>query len=87
VLSTSTHAIDQSVWPHNVPALAFGLTYVLSVVLCFAVGIMLLYHLWTVSVGETSVEGLDHNVYRKVAKSRGEVRLPKSCLFGGLEPS
>lgn len=47
--------------------------YILSVVLCLAVGIMLSYHLYQVSNGETSVEGQDHDIYRKRAKSRGEV--------------
>jgi hypothetical protein len=39
-----------------------------------AVGIMLLWHLWTVSLGETSVEAQDHEVYRKMARGRGDVR-------------
>lgn len=36
---------------------------------------MLSYHLWGVASGETSVEGQDHDVYRNLAKSRGEVRV------------
>jgi len=47
--------------------------YILSVVMCLVVGIMLSWHLWTVSLGETSVEAQDHDVYRKVAKGRGDV--------------
>lgn len=47
--------------------------YLLCAVLCLAVGIMLSYHLWTISWGETSVEGQDHEVYRRRAKSREEV--------------
>lgn len=39
-----------------------------------AVGIMLSFHLWTVAHGETTVESHDHEVYRKIAKSRDEVR-------------
>lgn len=35
---------------------------------------MLAYHLWGIAHGETSVEGQDHDIYRKVAKERGEVR-------------
>lgn len=49
------------------------MTYVLSVVLCLAVAIMLSWHLWSVCQGETSVEGLDHEVYRSVAKERGDI--------------
>jgi len=59
-------------WPHFMPQLAFILIYILSIVLCIAVGIMLTWHLWSVSIGETSVEGQDHNVYRNVAKQRGD---------------
>lgn len=44
--------------------------------MCIAVLVMLLWHLWGVAGGETSVEAQDHAVYRKVAKDRGEV-----CLF------
>ena len=47
--------------------------YLFSVVLCLAVGLMLSYHLWGISCGETSVESQDHDIYRKRAKSRGEV--------------
>jgi hypothetical protein len=60
-------------WPYLMPQLSFILTYILSVVLCLAVGIMLSWHLWSICKGETSVEGLDHDVYRNVAKQRGEV--------------
>lgn len=52
--------------------------YILSVVLCLAVGIMGGYHLWSIAQGETSVEAQDHEVYRKKAKERGEV-----CSFLG----
>lgn len=55
--------------------LAYILIYILAAVLCLAVGVMLMYHLWTIANGETSVEGQDHEVYRKVAGSRGEVRV------------
>ena len=49
--------------------------YLLSAVLCLAVTIMLSYHLWSISQGETSVEGQDHEVYRRKARARGEVRI------------
>lgn len=55
------------------PQLCFIVSYLLSVVMCLAVLVMLLWHLWGVAHGETSVEAQDHAVYRKIAKDRGEV--------------
>ncbi|GLB45772.1 putative DHHC palmitoyltransferase family protein, partial [Lyophyllum shimeji] len=52
--------------------IAFIITYLLSVVLCLAVGIMLAYHLYGVARAETSVEGQDFEVYRRKARERGE---------------
>ncbi|KAF9069422.1 zf-DHHC-domain-containing protein [Rhodocollybia butyracea] len=62
----------QTVWPYHVPVVMFILEYILSAVLCFAVGIMLMFHLWTISHGETSVESQDNEFYGRIAKSRGE---------------
>ncbi|KAF8843788.1 zf-DHHC-domain-containing protein [Paxillus ammoniavirescens] len=62
-------------WTHTLPPLCFILTYVLSVVICIAITIMLLWHLWGIARGETSVEAQDHEVYRSVAKGRGEMFL------------
>ncbi|EGN98748.1 hypothetical protein SERLA73DRAFT_181375 [Serpula lacrymans var. lacrymans S7.3] len=59
-------------WPYLVPSLAYILIYMLSVVLCLAVGIMLSWHLLGVAAAETSVESQDHDVYRKIAKSRND---------------
>jgi palmitoyltransferase len=56
-----------------VPQLAYVLTYMLSVVICIAVFIMLCWHLWGVSRGETTVEAQDHEVYKRIAKDRGDV--------------
>jgi len=50
----------------------FAMVYILSVVLCFAVGVMLTYHLCGVIYGETSVEAQDHEQYRRQAKQRNE---------------
>ena len=52
----------------------FTLIYILACVLGFAVGIMVSWHLYGVSIGETSVESHDHEVYRQYAKERGTVR-------------
>ncbi|KAG6374425.1 hypothetical protein JVT61DRAFT_4462 [Boletus reticuloceps] len=50
------------------------MSYILAGVMCFAVLIMLLWHIWGIVRGETSVEAQDHKVYQKNAKERGEVR-------------
>jgi palmitoyltransferase len=50
------------------------LIYILAAVIGFALIFMGGYHFWAVSVGETSVESQDHDVYRKMARGRGEVR-------------
>jgi len=65
--------------------LIYILMYILSAVLCLAVGIMLSYHLWTVASGETSVESQDHDVYRDVAKSRGDVS-PSTVVLSVFVP-
>ncbi|KAJ7153812.1 DHHC palmitoyltransferase-domain-containing protein [Mycena filopes] len=59
-------------WPHHVPQIAFIMIYILSVVMALAVGVMCTYHLWGVMHGETTVEAQDHEVYRRMAKSRNE---------------
>ncbi|KAI6025458.1 zf-DHHC-domain-containing protein [Pisolithus marmoratus] len=59
-------------WNHRVPSFLFITTYVLCLVLSFAVTIMLTWHLWGVARGETAVEAQDHQVYAKWAKERGE---------------
>ncbi|KAG6901654.1 hypothetical protein C0995_009545 [Termitomyces sp. Mi166 len=64
--------LRQTEWKHRVPALVYIIIYLLAAVLCLAVGIMLSYHVWSISCGETTVEGQDHEVYTKKAKSRGE---------------
>lgn len=65
--------VDAQPWVHTMPRLCFIISYMLSVVMCIAVLMMLLWHLWAVARGETSVEAQDHAVYRRTAKDRGEV--------------
>ena len=48
--------------------------FALSSVIGFAILIMFGWHLWTVGQGETSVEAQDNEQYRKIARSRGQVR-------------
>ncbi len=64
---------EQAKWPYHVPEIAYILTFVLALVLGFAVTIMALWHLWTTAKGETSVESQDNEHYRYVARHRGEV--------------
>lgn len=66
--------VDTQPWVHTMPQLCFIISYILSFVMCLAILIMLLWHLWGIARGETSVEAQDHTVYRKTAKDRGEVR-------------
>ena len=65
-------------WEHNVPEFMFAMLYILSAVLCFAVGVMLAYHLYGVAYGETAVEAQDHEQYRRQARQRDEVYLTLS---------
>ena len=58
------------------------MSYILSIAIGLAVAIMLLWQLWGIAVGETSVESQDFDFYRRVAKERGEVcRSPPCCLY------
>ncbi|TFK27940.1 zf-DHHC-domain-containing protein [Coprinopsis marcescibilis] len=59
-------------WTYHVPEVMYGMIYILSVVLCFAVTVMGLWHLWGISNAETSVESHDHEQYRQRAKARRE---------------
>ena len=68
----------QFMWHHRVPSVVFMLTYIISAVLCLAVGVMLMYHLLSIASGVTSVEIHDHEEYRKQARARGEVSM--ACL-------
>jgi palmitoyltransferase len=61
-------------FPYRVPPLAFMLIFILAAVIALAVSIMAGWHLWSIAKGETSVEGQDHEHYRKMARGRGEVR-------------
>ncbi|KAK6996479.1 Palmitoyltransferase [Favolaschia claudopus] len=65
-------AMYDAPWPYHTPQIAFIMTYILAAVMALAVGIMCAFHLWGVAHGETTVEGQDFEVYRRMAKSRGE---------------
>ncbi|CAA7269450.1 unnamed protein product [Cyclocybe aegerita] len=64
--------ISNDPWEHAVPEIMFAMIYILCIVLCFAVGVMLSYHIYGIMWGETSVEAQDHEEYRKKAKARNE---------------
>ena len=59
----------------------FTIVYFVCLVMCLAVGTMLAWQLWSVVVAETAVESSDHQYYRKVATSRGEVCLEYNYLL------
>ncbi|KAI0300409.1 zf-DHHC-domain-containing protein [Russula brevipes] len=59
-------------WEHRTSPILFTIIYLICVVMCLAIGTMLAWQLWSVSIGETAVESYDHEYYRKVATSRGE---------------
>ncbi|KAF9001502.1 DHHC palmitoyltransferase-domain-containing protein [Cyathus striatus] len=59
-------------WQHRSPEILFAMVYILALVMCFAVGVMVAYHIWSVSNGETAVEAQDFEVYRNRAKARDE---------------
>ena len=69
----------------------FTIIYLLCVVMCLAIGTMLAWQLWSVAIGETAVESYDHEYYRKVASSRGEVslqtQLPPISSYTSRRPS
>ncbi len=65
----------QNEWEHRMSPIIFTVIYFLCIVMCLAVGTMLVWHLWGVAVGETAVESQDHEHYQQVARSRGEVCL------------
>lgn len=51
-----TYCCLQDTWNHNVPAVYFAVTFVLCLVMCFAVSVMLAWHLYAVTQAETAVE-------------------------------
>jgi palmitoyltransferase len=58
--------------------LLFTIIYLMCIMMCLAVGTLFAWQLWSVAIGETAVENYDHEYYRKVASSRGEVCLERS---------
>lgn len=81
-------------WSYIVPGTCFVLVYILAVALAFAVGVMLLWQLYLISRGETTVENYDNARYVEVAKRRGtefincyDLGYPKNlALFFNIGP-
>ncbi|ORY73264.1 DHHC palmitoyltransferase-domain-containing protein [Leucosporidium creatinivorum] len=64
-------------WPHHVPRAFMLLLFILAAVMSVAVGVMAIFQVWLVMLGESAVESHDNDWYRKTAKSRGrEFRNP-----------
>ena len=70
-------------WSFFTPSVIFVLVFVLSVVLCIAVGVMLSWHLYNIARGETTVESHDHRLYQNIAQSRGDVHTIHFMLIIG----
>lgn len=64
-----------SQWTSSFPQTGYVLIYVLSLALGFAVGIMLMWHLYLISRAESTVENHDHTRYEQISSSRGTVSL------------
>ncbi|KAH9971946.1 zf-DHHC-domain-containing protein [Lactifluus volemus] len=81
-------------WEHRISPIVFTIIYFICIAMCLAIATMLVWHLWSVSVGETAVESHDHEHYYKIAASRGETfqnsydlgRLKNLLLFFNIGP-
>ncbi|EIW72914.1 hypothetical protein TREMEDRAFT_42080 [Tremella mesenterica DSM 1558] len=62
-------------WPGMSPRIAYTLLYVLSLAIGFCVPVLLLWHLYMVSKGETSVESHDNAYLETRAKAEGLIYL------------
>ncbi|QRV91259.1 DHHC palmitoyltransferase [Ceratobasidium sp. AG-Ba] len=59
-------------WPHWTPEMAYIIIYILALALGLAVSIMLLWNIYQIGKGTTTVEGYDYGIYADRAKDRGE---------------
>ncbi|OCF40180.1 vacuolar protein [Kwoniella heveanensis CBS 569] len=62
-------------WPALTPKLGFTLIYVLCGAIGFAVTVLMLWHMYMVSYGETSIESHDNAYLAKKAKKEGLIYL------------
>lgn len=60
-------------WPAMTPPIVYTLMWVLSVALGLAVPMLLFWHIYLISRGETSIEGHDNDYFAKKAKERNMV--------------
>lgn len=55
--------------------MVYIIVYILSLALGLAVLVMLLWNIYQIGKGVTTVEGYDHGIYADRARSRGEVTI------------
>ncbi|KAG8700047.1 hypothetical protein FRC09_006210 [Ceratobasidium sp. 395] len=66
-------------WSHRTPEMAYIIIYILALALGLAVCVMLLWNVYQIGQGVTTVEGYDYGLYAERAKDRGEYM----CMFMG----
>ncbi|KAB5593398.1 Aspartyl-tRNA synthetase [Ceratobasidium theobromae] len=59
-------------WKYRIPEMVYIIVYILSLALGLAVLVMLLWNIYQIGKGVTTVEGYDHGIYADRARSRGE---------------
>ncbi|KAG8700085.1 hypothetical protein FRC09_006184 [Ceratobasidium sp. 395] len=59
-------------WSHRTPEMAYIIIYILALALGLAVCVMLLWNVYQIGQGITTVEGYDYGLYAERAKDRGE---------------
>ncbi|KAF8609514.1 zf-DHHC-domain-containing protein [Ceratobasidium sp. AG-I] len=59
-------------WPYWTPEIAYVIIYILCLALGLAVSVMLLWNIYQIGQGVTTVEGYDYGIYSDRAKQRGE---------------
>ncbi|KAH7344558.1 zf-DHHC-domain-containing protein [Rhizoctonia solani] len=59
-------------WPYRTPEMVYLIIYIICLALGLAVSVMLLWNIYQIGKGVTTVEGYDHGIYSDRAKSRGE---------------
>ncbi|WVQ79515.1 hypothetical protein IAT38_001614 [Cryptococcus sp. DSM 104549] len=64
-----------SVWPAYTPKLGYTLIYVLCIAIGVAVPVLMMWHLYMISCGETSIESHDNGYLADKAKAEGLIYL------------
>jgi palmitoyltransferase len=74
-MTPSTLADGQSPWPAFTPRVAFTLIYILAIAIGIAVPVLMSWHVYMVSKGETSIESHDNAYLDAKAKKEGLIYL------------